>query len=139
MKEIVSKSEEETIAAGKSFAKKLKAGDIIRLEGELGAGKTHFVKGIASYFGIDEHKVSSPTFTLINEYDGDIPLYHFDCYRIRKIQEAVEIGTEEYLFGEGISIIEWSSKIEELLPDNVITVEIEHVGQNERKINISFH
>lgn len=137
--EIRSTSEEETIAAGKSFAKKLKAGDIVRLEGELGAGKTHFVKGIASYFGIPEDKVSSPTFTIVNEYNGDISLFHFDCYRILRIEDAIEIGTEEYLFGDGISVIEWASKIEELLPKDVIVVKFKHINENERNISISFH
>ena len=139
MAEIISKSEKETIIAGKDFAKNLKSGDIIRLEGDLGAGKTHFVKGIASFFKIDENKVSSPTFTLINEYHGDLSLFHFDCYRLKNAQEALEIGTEDYLYGDGISIIEWPSKIEELLPEQVITVEIQHVRENERKIIISYH
>lgn len=133
---LVSNSVDETIALGKDFAKELKVGDVVCLEGELGAGKTHFVKGVASYFGIDYDKVSSPTFTLINEYYGSIPVYHFDCYRLKSTQEALEIGVEDYLYGEGVSIIEWPSKIKELIPENAIQVEIKHGGISKRNIFI---
>ena len=130
----VSNSVDETIALGKDFAKELKLGDVVCLEGELGAGKTHFVKGVASHFGINHDKVSSPTFTLINEYPGRIPVYHFDCYRLKSVQEALEIGIEEYLYGEGVSIIEWPSKIKELIPENAFQVEIKHEGISKRNI-----
>jgi tRNA threonylcarbamoyladenosine biosynthesis protein TsaE len=132
-----SKSVKETIQLGRNFAEKLSIGDIVCLEGDLGAGKTHFVKGVASYFGIDQEKVNSPTFTLINEYSGEIPLYHFDCYRLNSIQEALEIGVEEYLYGAGVSIIEWPSKIQELIPEEAIQIEIKHKGNSERSILIS--
>ncbi|MEQ8577233.1 MAG: tRNA (adenosine(37)-N6)-threonylcarbamoyltransferase complex ATPase subunit type 1 TsaE [Balneola sp.] len=132
-----SKSVKETIQLGRNFAEKLTIGDIVCLEGDLGAGKTHFVKGVASYFGIDQEKVNSPTFTLINEYSGEIPLYHFDCYRLNSIQEALEIGVEEYLYGAGVSIIEWPSKIQELIPEEAIQIEIKHKGNSERSILIS--
>jgi len=132
-----SKSVKETIQLGRNFAEKLTIGDIVCLEGDLGAGKTHFVKGVASYFGIDQEKVNSPTFTLINEYSGGVPLYHFDCYRLNSIQEALEIGVEEYLYGAGVSIIEWPSKIQELIPEEAIQIEIKHKGNSERSILIS--
>lgn len=131
-----SKSVEETIGFGKEFAKKLVPGDVVCLEGDLGAGKTHFVKGIASYFGIAEDKVNSPTFTLINEYSGEIPLYHFDCYRLKNEQEALEIGIEEYLYGDGVSIIEWPSKIKNIIPEDSIQIEIKHIGKSKRSIVI---
>jgi tRNA threonylcarbamoyladenosine biosynthesis protein TsaE len=131
-----SNSVEETIKYGREFAKRLKAGDIVCLEGDLGAGKTHFVKGIASYFDISTEKVTSPTFTLINEYAGYIPVYHFDCYRIKSEQEALEIGIEDYLYGEGVSIIEWPSKIKGLIPDDAIEIEINHQGESKRSISI---
>jgi len=131
-----SNSVEETIQIGKEFAKKLGIGDIICLEGDLGVGKTHFVKGVASYFGINTENVSSPTFTLINEYLGKIPVYHFDCYRIYKEQEALEIGIEDYLYGDGISIIEWPSKIKGLIPKDAIKIEFKHTGASKRSINI---
>ena len=132
-----SSSVKETIEFGRKFAEKLKAGDVVCLEGDLGAGKTHFVKGIASGFGIDKEKVNSPTFTLINEYYGEIPIFHFDCYRLKTIQEALEIGIEEYLYGEGVSVIEWPSKIKELIPEYAIQIEIIHEGTSERSILIS--
>lgn len=132
-----SSSVKETIEFGRKFAEELKAGDVVCLEGDLGAGKTHFVKGIASGLGIDKEKVNSPTFTLINEYYGEIPIFHFDCYRLKTIQEALEIGIEEYLYGEGVSVIEWPSKIKELIPEYAIQIEIKHEGTSERSILIS--
>lgn len=131
-----SNSVEETISLGKEFAKNLHAGSIVCLEGDLGAGKTHFVKGIAAYFGIEEHRVNSPTFTLINEYSGKIPVYHFDCYRLKSEHEALEIGIEEYLFGDGVSVIEWPSKIKGLIPNDAIQIEIKHNGASKRSIFI---
>lgn len=131
-----SNSVEETISLGKKFAKSLKAGSIVCLKGDLGAGKTHFVKGIASYFGVDEQRVTSPTFTLINEYSGEIPVYHFDCYRLKSEHEALEIGIEEYLYGDGISIIEWPSKIKGLIPSDATQIEIKHNGASKRSIFI---
>ena len=132
-----SSSVKETIEFGRKFAEELNAGDVVCLEGDLGAGKTHFVKGIASGFGINQEKVNSPTFTLINEYYGETPIFHFDCYRLKTIQEALEIGIEEYLYGEGVSVIEWPSKIKELIPENAIQIEIKHTGTSERSILIS--
>lgn len=127
----------ETIEAGKKFAEQLQAGSIVRLEGDLGAGKTHFVKGVASFFGISEQEVSSPTFTLIHEYEGKVPIFHFDCYRLKSEQEALEIGIEEYLFGDGVTLIEWPSKIDGLIPEDSVSVEIKHSGETERTILIS--
>ena len=132
-----SNSVKSTIEYGREFAENLKIGDVVCLEGDLGAGKTHFVKGVASYFGVSEEKVNSPTFTLINEYNGEIPIYHFDCYRLKSFNEALEIGIEEYLYGDGVSIIEWPSKIKDLIPDNAIKIEIKHTGASERSILIS--
>ncbi|MEQ9308020.1 MAG: tRNA (adenosine(37)-N6)-threonylcarbamoyltransferase complex ATPase subunit type 1 TsaE [Balneolaceae bacterium] len=131
---MLSSSVEETIAFGKEFAKELKIGDVVCLNGDLGAGKTHFVKGIAAYFGVDEERVNSPTFTLINEYHGSIPIYHFDCYRLESEREAFEIGAEDYFYGEGVSIIEWPKKIESLIPENAQWITINHAGENKREI-----
>jgi tRNA threonylcarbamoyladenosine biosynthesis protein TsaE len=136
---IESRSVEETIEIGKKFAEKLSIGDVICLEGDLGAGKTHFVKGVAEFFNINADKVSSPTFTLINEYPGEIPIYHFDCYRLETEQQALEIGVEEYLYGDGISIIEWPSKIKGLIPKDAIQIEIKHLDSSKRSINILDH
>lgn len=131
---MLSSSIEETIAIGKDFAKKLSAGDIVCLNGDLGAGKTHFVKGIAAFFGVDEGKVTSPTFTLINEYQGTIPIFHFDCYRLENEQEALEIGTEDYFYGDGISIVEWPLKIKNLIPPEAIWLTIHHISELKREI-----
>tara|TARA_R110000868_G_scaffold306734_4_gene568169 strand:+ start:38836 stop:39246 length:411 start_codon:yes stop_codon:yes gene_type:complete len=131
---MLSSSVEETITFGKEFAKELSVGDVVCLNGDLGAGKTHFVKGIASFFGVNEGRVSSPTFTLINEYHGTIPIYHFDCYRLENEQEALEIGAEEYLYGDGISIVEWPQKIGNLIPENAVWITIKHSGDSEREI-----
>ena len=133
---MISNSIQETIGYGREFAQTLSPGDIVCLEGDLGAGKTHFVKGIASYFGVKESTVSSPTFTLINEYAGSIPVYHFDCYRLKSEQEALEIGAEEYFYGEGISIVEWPQKIGNLLPLESVWISITHKGENQREIII---
>ena len=133
---MLSSSVEETIQFGKQFAEQLKPSDVVCLNGDLGAGKTHFVKGIASFFGIDYSKVHSPTFTLINEYHGSISLYHFDCYRINHEQEAIEIGTEEYFYGNGISVVEWPEKIRTLLPNKSIWVHLTPLKEHKREITI---
>lgn len=133
---MLSSSIEETILFGKQFAEQLQPGDVVCLVGDLGAGKTHFVKGLASFFGVDPSEVNSPTFTLINEYQGSSTVYHFDCYRIKNDQEAMEIGAEEYLYGDGISVIEWPKKIRNLLPPESVWVTITHKGEGEREILI---
>ncbi|MEX2478220.1 MAG: tRNA (adenosine(37)-N6)-threonylcarbamoyltransferase complex ATPase subunit type 1 TsaE [Gracilimonas sp.] len=133
---IESCSVEETIQVGFEFGKQLKAGDVIRLEGDLGAGKTHFVKGVASYFGIDPESVNSPTYTLIHEYSGKLTVYHFDCYRLKSEQEALEIGAEEYFYGDGVCLVEWPEIIDSLIPEEAIRVRISHLSDSKRTINI---
>ncbi len=135
-KEFISNSPDETIAFGVDFAQELKDGDIVCLEGELGAGKTHFVKGLAEGLGIDREEVRSPTFTLIHEYTGSISLYHFDCYRMESPREAVEIGAEEYFYGEGVSVIEWPERIESIIPPEAIWISIEIPDKKTRKFVI---
>lgn len=135
-KTIISSSVEETIQAGMEFGKQLEAGDVVCLDGDLGAGKTHFVKGVASYFGIAPEKVSSPTYTLIHEYSGDLPVYHFDCYRLKHEMEALEIGAEEYFYGDGVCLIEWPEKIGSLIPEDAIRIEIKHRSDTKRAIII---
>lgn len=122
-------SPEETYAAAKSFAGRLKKGDVICMYGDLGAGKTLFAQGIAEGLGVSEH-VSSPTFTIVNEYEGRIPFYHFDVYRIADPEEMLEIGFDEYLFGEGVCLIEWAELVGELLPENCISVTITRSENN---------
>ncbi|MBO6584679.1 MAG: tRNA (adenosine(37)-N6)-threonylcarbamoyltransferase complex ATPase subunit type 1 TsaE [Gracilimonas sp.] len=136
MQQFQSSSVDETIRIGFEFGKQLTPGDVVCLAGDLGAGKTHFVKGVASFFGIEPEKVSSPTYTLIHEYSGDTPVYHFDCYRLKHEQEALEIGAEEYFYGDGVCLVEWPEKIDGLIPEDAIWVEMSHLPENKRKIII---
>jgi len=135
MKEVICKSEAETMEMAHQMGKQAVAGDIICLKGELGAGKTHFVKGFVKAFGLDPKVVSSPTFSIINEYDGELPIYHFDCYRLENPREALEIGAEEYLYGEGVSIIEWPERIRHILPDDVKWINITAINYTTRKFS----
>jgi tRNA threonylcarbamoyladenosine biosynthesis protein TsaE len=109
-------SPEQTYAIGKEIGEKAKEGDVFSLIGDLGVGKTVFTKGFAAGLGIEED-ITSPTFTLVNEYDdGRLPFYHFDVYRIEDVSEIEEIGYEEYFYGVGVTLVEWANKIEALLP-----------------------
>lgn len=110
-----SNSEKETENIAKAFAKMLKCGDVVCINGGLGAGKTAFTAGLAKGLGIKD-VVSSPTFTIVNCYDGEIPLYHFDVYRISDSDEMYDIGFDEYIAGDGIAVIEWADIIEDILP-----------------------
>ena len=122
---IQSESEQNTFEIAKELGKKVMPGEIYLLEGDLGVGKTVFAKGFACGLGIAE-PITSPTFTIIQEYDeGRIPLYHFDVYRIADVEEMYELGYEGYFFGEGVCLIEWASRIEEILPNDCHTVTIE--------------
>ncbi len=133
----LSSSPEETLALGARLGRRLRPGDVVALYGDLGAGKTHFVKGVCSACGIDERAVSSPTFTLVQEYAGrDFPVYHFDAYRIRQASEYFELGYEAYFFGDGICLVEWPERVESLLPADTIRVRIEHVDETTRRIVI---
>lgn len=118
-------SPQETFELGKKIGKNAQSGQIICLDGDLGVGKTVFTQGFAQGLGIEE-SVNSPTFTIIQVYDeGRLSLYHFDVYRIGDPEEMYEIGYEDYFFGEGVCLIEWSKLIEELIPENAATVLIE--------------
>ena len=118
MIKIVTKTPQELTYLGERLAAFLQAGDFIALDGELGAGKTTISQGIAAGLGVTE-LVNSPTFTLIHEYTtGRLPFYHFDVYRIGDIEEMDEIGYEDYVYGEGVCLIEWANLIEEILPDH---------------------
>ncbi|MGE5316247.1 MAG: tRNA (adenosine(37)-N6)-threonylcarbamoyltransferase complex ATPase subunit type 1 TsaE [Acidobacteriota bacterium] len=109
-------SEEETIDAGSRFAGSLKPGDVVALIGDLGSGKTRFAKGLARGLGVREH-VTSPTFTILHEYtDGRLPVYHFDCYRMKSARELDEFGFDDYVYGDGVCVLEWADMIEERLP-----------------------
>ena len=136
--EIVTKSENETRGFAKTIAEKLSAGDVILYTGEMGAGKTAFTKGVAEYFGTEE-EVTSPTFALVHEYPGRVPVFHFDLYRISGFDDLYAIGFFDYLDREGIMCIEWSENIPELENEleNVVKINIEKLTENERKITVS--
>jgi len=130
MIEIQSNSELDTIEIAKKIASKLSENDIVILSGDLGAGKTKFAGGILEYFGL-KNEVSSPTFTIVNEYDANNKkIYHFDLYRLLDVDEFYSIGGEEY-FDNGICIIEWGEKIEEILPENYIKIEFKKDDKDE--------
>lgn len=133
-------SAEETHRLGEIIGGKLKPGAVLCLEGDLGVGKTVFVKGVAKGLGITE-PVCSPTFTILQEYrEGRMPLYHFDAYRIEDPEEMYEIGFDDYLYGEGVCLIEWASLVAELLPPDAVKITIEKDTGKElsyRKITIA--
>ncbi|MCQ2353373.1 MAG: tRNA (adenosine(37)-N6)-threonylcarbamoyltransferase complex ATPase subunit type 1 TsaE [Victivallaceae bacterium] len=137
-KTLISRSEAETEALGAEIAATLPRGSVVLLRGNLGAGKTVFARGFARGLGIDE-AVSSPTYTIVQEYelDGGGRLYHLDLYRISGVAAALDFGIDEFL-GEkkSVSLIEWPERIESLLPDNAVTVEIIHKGETEREIHV---
>ena len=125
VKIIETNQEKETFALGMEMGKMAKAGQVFTLVGDLGVGKTVFTKGLAKGLEIDE-PISSPTFTIVQVYDdGRLPFYHFDVYRIGDIEEMDEIGYEDYVYGEGVSLIEWANLIEEILPEHYTEIRIE--------------
>jgi len=128
---IITKNEKETYDFAYDLASKITENQVICLDGELGAGKTVFVRGFAKYFNINE--TSSPTFTIVNEYNGDKTIYHFDVYRLNDEYDFYDIGGDEY-FNKGICIIEWSNNIKEAIPQDCIKVIINKISENEREI-----
>jgi len=135
---LISKSEEETKQCARSFAGQLVRGDIVLLKGDLGAGKTTFVKGMAQAFKVAPKKVNSPTFVLMNYYKGKLPLYHFDLYRLENPQALDTLDFDDYFYGEGISLIEWPERLGTYQPPRYYLVEFEHKGEKERQICISY-
>ena len=129
----------ETWAVAAQLAEQVKPGDIVCLYGELGAGKTTFCQGAFKVLGVKE-QVTSPTFTIVHEYMGRLPVYHFDVYRVHRAEELFEIGYEEYFFGKGVCFIEWAELIEELLPENCIQVFMSYSEEDEegRVITIEY-
>ena len=132
---VTSSSPQETADLGYRIGKACTAGSIVSLRGSLGAGKTVLAKGIARALEITE-AIVSPTFTLIQEYEGTLPLYHMDLYRISGTDEFEMIGGEEMLYGNGVTLIEWSEKIQDMLPDGTIFVDISIMPDTKREITI---
>ena len=130
-----SKSESETEAIGAAFARDLPGGTVVAMVGELGAGKTAFVRGMARGMGLD-CRVSSPTFTIVNEYLGERELIHFDMYRLSSAEELFDIGWEDYLSRGAVCAVEWSENVSDAFFGDEIPVRIEKLGESERRITI---
>ncbi|MBQ0017389.1 MAG: tRNA (adenosine(37)-N6)-threonylcarbamoyltransferase complex ATPase subunit type 1 TsaE [Clostridiales bacterium] len=132
----ITRNEEETFSLASEFEKTLKGGEVVVLNGELGAGKTTFTKGLCKALNITEN-ITSPTFTLMNVYkSGRLPLYHFDMYRIEDESEANELGLQEFFNSNAVCMIEWAENIKNMLPKKVITINITKLGDNEREFEI---
>ena len=129
-------SREETIQLGQKIGSKLKKGDILAMQGTLAAGKTTITKGIALALGVKED-ITSPTFCLISEYEGNMPLYHMDVYRLDGTEDFINLGVDDMLYGNGVCIIEWSEKIMAELPKSTTIIKLEPIGNtDERNITI---
>jgi tRNA threonylcarbamoyladenosine biosynthesis protein TsaE len=136
--QIESVSAEQTFAIGFAIGEKAGEGDVFALSGELGAGKTCFAGGLARGLGIGEdYTITSPTFTLINEYPGRCRLYHFDVYRLNQIGELDDLGYDEYVSGKGVVAIEWAEKIAKALPSDTVSINFTYIDENKRIIGIS--
>ncbi len=132
---IYTNSESETEKAGENLAEMLEPGDVVAFYGDLGAGKTAFIRGLARGLGVNA-RVSSPTFTIVNEYPGPVPLFHFDMYRLSGPDELFEIGWEDYLERGGVCAVEWSENVDEAFYGDVIKIEISKTGDTGRRIQI---
>jgi tRNA threonylcarbamoyladenosine biosynthesis protein TsaE len=133
----ISNSPAETESFGRQFAGAVKAGEVLALAGDLGSGKTQFVKGLAAGLGA-KTAVTSPTFTLIHEYSGGrLPIYHFDFFRIEDRQSAERLGLDEYFFTDGVSVIEWADRFPELIPDNARWISFETRSETQRAITVA--
>ena len=133
----VTNSAEETRALGEKLASRLRAGDVVILEGELGAGKSELARGIARGLGVTE-TVTSPSFTILNVYEsGRCPLYHFDWYRLESEEELYELGMDEYLGGDGIAVVEWAERCPDAVPENVLRIRLEVTGGESRRITVN--
>jgi len=133
--EIISASAQKTWEMARTVGERLKPGDVLALSGELGSGKTCFTGGLARGLGVDEkYRITSPTFTLINEYPARYKLFHFDVYRLNSYSEFEDLGYEEYFSDGGIVVIEWAEKIAQILPPETIFIQFEYIDENRRKI-----
>ena len=137
-KQIISHSVKDTLAIGKKLSAKLKRGDVVCLFGQLGSGKTVLTKGIALGLGIEKNKIISPTFVLIRRHqEGRLPLYHFDLYRLGATKDIMVLGYEEYIYGDGVSVVEWADRLKYLLPKEYLGIELAIRDNRERSIKFS--
>lgn len=133
--DFISHSVAQTQSCGFQLAQPLVPGTIILLDGDLGAGKTTFTKGLAQGLGVSGY-VNSPTFTLVNEYAGRLPVYHLDCYRLESAQEALDFGIEEYLYSDGVTIIEWPERIRDIWPESYVRVSLAYLSETKRSLRL---
>ena len=133
---LISRSEEETRAAGEALAGSLRPGDAVLLSGDLGMGKTEFARGVAAGLGVDPGRVHSPSFTLVNRYPGRIPVYHIDLYRVEKLEDMDELGLEEILGGDGVAVVEWAERLGPYRPGRAVEVQVTDRGGQVRAILI---
>jgi len=127
----------QTRHIGSVLARYLRPGDIICLSGQLGSGKTVLAKGIAAGLGIDKDSVISPTFVIIREYPGRLPLYHFDLYRLEALGDIAGLGYEDYLYGRGVSVVEWSERLGALMPGDYLRIELRIAGVSQRDLHFT--
>ena len=132
---VITNSEAETVYEGEKLGRTLAPGSVVALYGELGAGKTAFTRGVAAGLGVRMY-VSSPTFTIVNEYPGSVPLFHFDMYRLESESELFDIGWDDYLERGGVCAVEWSEKVSGALPPDTIIVRLENLGGETRRLEI---
>ncbi|MGL4796855.1 MAG: tRNA (adenosine(37)-N6)-threonylcarbamoyltransferase complex ATPase subunit type 1 TsaE [Paraclostridium sp.] len=135
MVKIYLENEEKTREIGSKLGNLLTPKSVVCLIGDLGAGKTTMTQSLAKSLGVDDY-ITSPTFTIVNEYEGRIPLYHFDVYRIGSSEEMYDIGFDEYIDGEGVCIIEWANLIEDILPDEYLYIEMNYI-ENGREMTLN--
>lgn len=135
---ILSHSPETTFDLGEKLGSICEPGDVICLAGDLGAGKTTMAQAIAAGAGVDQREyVSSPTFAILHEYGGRIPIYHFDFYRLGSSEDVVELGLEDYFYGDGLTLIEWSERAADLLPESVLNIELSYIDEFSRDISLN--
>lgn len=136
--DFISHGERQTIRLGARLAPFLQPGDVLALSGELGTGKTRWVQGVCQGLNVTGI-VNSPTFTLVNEYRGRLPVYHIDLYRLADAAEALTFGLDDYLYGNGVTLIEWAERAAGFLPDNYLSVELHHLEETRRRVVLCPH
>jgi tRNA threonylcarbamoyladenosine biosynthesis protein TsaE len=135
--DLISSSEADTIVIGRELGGLLESGDVVALTGELGAGKTVFCKGMGESLGFSPDRIVSPSFTIVTEHKGTVPLFHVDVYRLEREREAADIGLEEILNGDGVCMVEWAEKIVSLLPKHCIKVKFLFTDEGGRRLSVS--
>jgi tRNA threonylcarbamoyladenosine biosynthesis protein TsaE len=134
---ILSHNEQETIALARKLAALFISGDVVILKGDLGAGKTTFVRALAEARGVDESQINSPSYTLVNEYSGNPPIFHIDLYRLGDVSELTEIGWDDFLSRDGIALVEWGERAEHRLPARYYLAEFTIIDEQQRQIELS--